>query len=278
MKIFYWPTNRDRTTAYGQLVEIPRDVDMLVAGFSCVDFSNLNNAKKGLDDGGESGDTLRAIFQYIKRYRPAICILENVQTAPWDEITRIFRNDQQGPSKKKIKTSHLMKWDEGDQAYAANFIIVDTKHYYIPQTRQRGYLILVDRRCPQADDMVDTWAKIMQDLKRPASSPFADFLLEDGDIHLNRAKSDMTYTRAKITDWSLCRERYALYRATHQLGHKRSLTQWKNDGSFHVPGHWWAGWVAGQVERVLDTLEINYLFNAARKSTDYRYKTYVKKA
>lgn len=35
-------------TAYGSLVDVPchpEDVDMLVAGTSCVDYSNLNNEK-----------------------------------------------------------------------------------------------------------------------------------------------------------------------------------------------------------------------------------------
>jgi hypothetical protein len=45
------------TTAYGALRDVPLDVDVLIAGTSCVDYSNLNNAKKELNDLGESGQT-----------------------------------------------------------------------------------------------------------------------------------------------------------------------------------------------------------------------------
>ena len=36
----------EATTAYGAKVPVPTDVDMLVAGTSCVDYSGLNNQKK----------------------------------------------------------------------------------------------------------------------------------------------------------------------------------------------------------------------------------------
>jgi hypothetical protein len=45
------------TTAYGALRDVPLDVDVLIAGTSCVDYSNLNNSKKELADLGESGQT-----------------------------------------------------------------------------------------------------------------------------------------------------------------------------------------------------------------------------
>jgi hypothetical protein len=44
---------------YGSRTEVPGNVDMLVAGTSCVDYSNLNNKKQDLDGIGESGQTFR---------------------------------------------------------------------------------------------------------------------------------------------------------------------------------------------------------------------------
>ena len=45
-------------TAYGALHPVPHDnIDVLVAGTSCVDYSNLNNAKKEMEQQGESGST-----------------------------------------------------------------------------------------------------------------------------------------------------------------------------------------------------------------------------
>lgn len=38
--------DEEATTAYGAKVPVPKDVDMLVAGTSCVDYSGLNNLKK----------------------------------------------------------------------------------------------------------------------------------------------------------------------------------------------------------------------------------------
>ena len=43
--------NDQATTAYGGLADVPGDCDILVAGTSCVDYSTLNNDKKGLDAG-----------------------------------------------------------------------------------------------------------------------------------------------------------------------------------------------------------------------------------
>ena len=44
--------NEFATTAYGRLVEVPGNIDVLIAGTSCVDYSNLNNEKKTIDAKG----------------------------------------------------------------------------------------------------------------------------------------------------------------------------------------------------------------------------------
>lgn len=72
---------------------------------------------------GESARTFFAAVQLIVKKRPKAVILENVYGAPWDMYTkRIFP---------KI-------------CYAANHIKLDSKDYYLPQTRQRGYLVAID--------------------------------------------------------------------------------------------------------------------------------------
>lgn len=45
------------STVYGSGREVPRELDILVAGFSCVDFSRLNKNRKELGEGGESSQT-----------------------------------------------------------------------------------------------------------------------------------------------------------------------------------------------------------------------------
>ena len=59
--------NEKATTAYGGLVDVPGNCDLLVAGTSCVDYSNLNNQQKGLDDGGESGQTFTGMMDWVDR-------------------------------------------------------------------------------------------------------------------------------------------------------------------------------------------------------------------
>ena len=58
------------TTNYGSIVEVPSDVDILIAGTSCVDNSTLNRyPKDGRDGGGESAQTYQAMMAWIKKSR-----------------------------------------------------------------------------------------------------------------------------------------------------------------------------------------------------------------
>ncbi|KAF1350289.1 hypothetical protein EJ07DRAFT_169239 [Lizonia empirigonia] len=68
------------TTAYGAEEKIPGDLDILIAGFVCKDLSSLNSRKKTVDDQGETGDTWRAIYYYVKQFQPSIVLLENVRS------------------------------------------------------------------------------------------------------------------------------------------------------------------------------------------------------
>ena len=49
--------DNEASTVYGSGRNVPLDIDILVAGFSCVDFSSLNKNRKTLLDQGESGAT-----------------------------------------------------------------------------------------------------------------------------------------------------------------------------------------------------------------------------
>ena len=55
------------------------------------------------------------MMDWVKFAQPPIVILENVSGAPWDKKVKIF---------------------EQELSYHADFIRLDTKKYYIPQTRQ----------------------------------------------------------------------------------------------------------------------------------------------
>ena len=135
------------TTAYGANVPIPT-VDMLVAGFVCKDLSSLNSRKKTLEDRGESGDTFAAIYSYAKNFRPGIVLLENVANtkALWDNL--------------------MLKW--AAIGYKCQWLYCDTKHYYLPQTRKRMYMIAIEKNRfgKGVEQAAEKWKVTMEKLRR----------------------------------------------------------------------------------------------------------------
>ena len=189
-------------TAYGALVDVPNTpgcVDILVAGTSCVDYSNLNTKKKQMEAGGESGQTFQGMLKWIDKAQPSIVILENVVGAPWEKKIEIMES----------------------YGYAATWMRVDSKKYYIPHTRQRGYLFAV-RQDPKKK-MVDQkrlkgWEATMKKLERPASAPLDALMLPNDDPRVLRGRARLTQesssggdagdSRAGRTDWSKCEARH----------------------------------------------------------------------
>ena len=255
-----------------------------MAGFACVDYSKLNKRAKHLADPGESSDTFRAIAEYAKKYRPAIIILENIDSAEWDLIQAIWCNDR--PAIRELiekgnfrtDTGFETFWDEDDPAYAAVWHKVDSKNYYIPQTRTRRYMICLDRAKyaspAAADEKLPEWKRNMVALERKASAPVEAFLLSEDDPRLQYAKDEMskTGTVRRGTDWEVCLGRHEDYRTKEQLGTLRPLLRWTNDGSAKPHIFFWTDWILMQVERIWDTCEISYLRNAA-KAIDSFFKS-----
>ena len=199
-----------RTTAYGALEPVPGDVDLLVAGTSCVDYSNLNNARQGIDAKGESGRTFRGMMSWVKNHRPPLVILENVCSAPWKRVVEEFE---------KI-------------GYSAASHRVDTKFFYIPHTRTRGYLLAVDKK---RSDMPTQWLQMVNEMKRPASSSLDAFLLPTDDPRIHQAREKLVSEshsaldrRSGRTDWTRCESRHVRARDEEELGNKRPLTSWED--------------------------------------------------
>ena len=197
------------TTAYGALAPVPGDVDLLVAGTSCVDYSNLNNEKKGIDAGGESGRTFQGMMSWVTNHRPPLVILENVCSAPWEKVKEYFERKK----------------------YSAEFMRLDTKHFYIPHTRTRVYLLAVDKRLSQ---LPAEWKDcVTHKLKRHASSTLDAFLLPSDDLRIHQARemlvqgSGKSDTRTGRIDWTRCESRHARARLEEGLGPKRPLTNWE---------------------------------------------------
>ena len=252
-------------------------MDILVAGFSCVDFSKLNKHTKTLADVGESGDTFRAIFQYAKRYRPAIIILENVDGAPWKLIEAIWKDDRP-IIRKETKGGFEDYWLSGEVPYSAGWVRADAKNYYIPQTRIRRYMICIDplrfASFDEADQAVLDWKTYMVQLQQRASASVEAFLLVEDDPRLQYAKDEMSKTgkMRRETDWELCIGRHEDYRTREELGTSRPILNWTNNGCAKASSYLWTDWSLSQVERIWDTFDISYLRNAA-KGMDSFYKS-----
>ncbi|OCH91470.1 hypothetical protein OBBRIDRAFT_812104 [Obba rivulosa] len=244
------------TTAYGALAPVPGDVDMLIAGTSCVDYSNLNNQKQDIDGQGESGRTFRGMMSWVEQHRPPLVILENVCSAPWDKVVKYF--------------------DKID--YSAANCRVDTKNYYIPHTRTRGYLLAVNQKDSK---LPKRWLEKIKEYKRPASATLDAFLLPSDDPRIHQARQKLvseSYNavdrRTGRTDWGRCESRHQRARLDESLGSKRPLTSWEEGGFCKMPDFAWNDWGIGQVERVWDLMDISFL-RSAKKGVDPSYKSQV---
>ncbi|EFE36108.1 SNF2 family helicase, putative [Trichophyton benhamiae CBS 112371] len=242
----------EATTAFGSVKKVPTDPDLLVVGFSCVDFSALNFYRKTLEEMGESGHTFYGVIRYMQRCRPALVVLENVCSAPWEQIKTILQEID----------------------YKGYHMKIDSKNYYLPQTRERGYMICIDQRRLVTEPVgeakskkLSAFAQLMKKLERPASSPVTQFLLSHDDIRLQDAVNDISANSNKerqAVDWTRYKARHLGYRMREGLGDKRPLTKWQENGTCQMPDFYWHGWSRTQTERVWDTLDVNFLRTVAR--------------
>lgn len=173
-------------------------------------------------------------------------ILENVKTAPWKKIQQ--------------------HWNEIN--YIAMHVDVDTKAYYLPQTRERGYMFCVDKAVMKQHGLsekdMDLWTTVFGDFKRPASSPAGMFLMDADDRRLEQIEKDMAVRIASSTsratvNWAKYQARHQSYRLNMELGHRRPVSRSQDDGTCRMPDFAWQTWVRSLPERVWDTIDVNFL-------------------
>lgn len=246
-------------TAYGSLEPIPGDLDILVAGTACVDFSSMNNKRKLLSEEGESSSTFNALLRYARKYRPRLVVVENVSKAPWEKFIEVW----------------------ADIDYHAAHVILDSKQYYIPQTRTRGYMIAYDKTSldgatPGAADtsglaeLGSSYMSHMQKLARQASSPAGMFLLPETDRRLEQIRKDLA-TRLEVStsraevNWDKYQIRHAGFRVQEGLGDQRPISR-SQAGILGVtpPDFYWCSWFKTQVERVWETVDMKFLEGVTR--------------
>lgn len=231
----------------------------MIAGTACVDFSLLNDKRKTLEESGESGSTFHALLEYAARYRPRLVIMENVRGAPWAKFAECW---------KKIE-------------YDAFELHIDSKKYYIPQTRIRGYMVCVDKRLLKNDAGDKSLGRrvsgLVEAFARKASSPAGMFLLGEDDRRLEQIVKDLSTrldansSRAEIS-WERCKVRHEKHRRTNEVGDQRPISRSQGGGlNCQPPDFYWRPYFTAQVERVWETLDIKYLINMTR-GVDMNFK------
>ncbi len=213
-----------------------------------------------MGEGGKSDTTLKGVLGYAYKYEPRIVILENVKGAPWDQIQEAWQ----------------------DIGYETQAVSLDTKDFYLPQTRERGYMVAINRKFAQMYDVdaalvTKVWVTIIRMLQRRASSPFTDFIFSEDDPRLYQVRRELAVSQARNkssgkTDWKCSRLRHLNIRAAYALGLRKPITNWESNGTCTFPDGCWLNWSKRQVERLWDCIDINHLRYVGLRDYDMFYK------
>jgi site-specific DNA-cytosine methylase len=208
---------------------------------------------------GESARTFFAAVKLITVLRPKLVILENVNSAPWDMYTgQIFPK----------------------LGYVPRCVTLDSKQFYLPQTRQRGYLVAVDAADigeEQAAAIASEWETQLLKCKRAPSSPISAFLRPADDPATTLARADMERKGPSNAEWALCSLRHA--DARQKLGLRRDDNPFSQKAmrngrliSATYPSHSWMSFWQSQVTRVVDLMDIAFA-SGHKSGFDLGYKT-----
>jgi DNA (cytosine-5)-methyltransferase 1 len=108
---------------------LPQDVDLLVGGFPCQDYSVAKslNSSKGL--AGKKGVLWWEILRLVIRHRPRQVFLENVD--------RLLKS----PSTQRGRDFAVMLRTLGDEGYTIEWRVVNAADYGFPQRRIRVFIV-----------------------------------------------------------------------------------------------------------------------------------------
>ena len=120
---------------------------------------------------------------WVTTNKPPFVVLENVCGAPWQMMCTDFE-----------ELGYQTTFNKG----------LDTKMYYCPQTRNRGYLVAM-----LVDDwkVRKRWNEKMVQLERQSSGSIEDFLLDNDDPRVEKARNATAWKEAKIVEWTRCKSR-----------------------------------------------------------------------
>jgi DNA (cytosine-5)-methyltransferase 1 len=117
-----------------ELEKLPKDIDLLVGGFPCQDYSVAKtlNSSKGLK--GKKGVLWWEILRLIQGRKPKFIFLENVD--------RLLKS----PSNQRGRDFAVMLKTLGDEGYLIEWRVVNAAEYGFPQRRIRVFIIGTKRK------------------------------------------------------------------------------------------------------------------------------------
>jgi DNA (cytosine-5)-methyltransferase 1 len=119
--------------------ELPEDVDLLVGGFPCQDYSVAKtlNASKGLR--GKKGVLWWEILRLVEKHQPKFIFLENVD--------RLLKS----PSTQRGRDFAVMLNTLGQEGYEIEWRVVNSAEYGFPQRRIRVFIVARKKKSGKKD-------------------------------------------------------------------------------------------------------------------------------
>jgi DNA (cytosine-5)-methyltransferase 1 len=147
--------------------DIP-DVDLLVGGFPCQDYSVAKslNSSKGLE--GQKGVLWWEILRLVRRKKPSLIFLENVD--------RLLKS----PSTQRGRDFAIMLKTLGDEGYLIEWRVVSASDYGFPQRRIRVFIVAKRTKSKPADFK----QYVTKDGILARALPVAAFVDEEGIVEL----------------------------------------------------------------------------------------------
>jgi DNA (cytosine-5)-methyltransferase 1 len=147
--------------------DIP-EVDLLVGGFPCQDYSVAKslNSSKGLE--GQKGVLWWEILRLVRRKKPSLIFLENVD--------RLLKS----PSTQRGRDFAIMLKTLGDEGYLIEWRVVSASDYGFPQRRIRVFIVAKRMKSKPADFK----KYVTKDGVLARALPVAAFVDEEGIVEL----------------------------------------------------------------------------------------------
>jgi DNA (cytosine-5)-methyltransferase 1 len=119
--------------------ELPEDIDLLVGGFPCQDYSVAKtlNTSKGLR--GKKGVLWWEILRLVENHKPRFIFLENVD--------RLLKS----PSAQRGRDFAVMLNTLGDEGYEIEWRVVNSAEYGFPQRRIRVFIVAQKKKKGKKD-------------------------------------------------------------------------------------------------------------------------------